>query len=201
MAIGIDTQGRRPVLGVSVSLSEAEVHRREFLASLHARGLHGVKLVNSDSHAGLKEALAARLSRVQWQLCQLHLAEDAMAFVPKPSMRRQLAASLRAVFDARDRAEAERQLGMSVKKYLTSAPKLAEWLESAIPDGLMVFALPSAAADGQHAGAAQRGDPAADPGGSLFPNEASALQLVNAVLMEISEVWEAGRKCLTVGPD
>jgi transposase-like protein len=72
VAIGIDTEGKRSVLGVSVSLSEAEAHWRDFLASLQARGLHGVKLVTSDAHAGLKEALAARLSGVPWQRCQFH---------------------------------------------------------------------------------------------------------------------------------
>jgi transposase-like protein len=72
VAIGIDTAGRRSILGVSVSLSEAEVHWREFLASLQARGLHGVRMVTSDAHAGLKGALAARLTGVPWQRCQFH---------------------------------------------------------------------------------------------------------------------------------
>src|SRR3954471_3154080 len=72
VAIGIDPKGRRSVLGVSVSLSEAEVHWRDFLAGLQARGLHGVKLVVSDAHAGLKPALDARLTGVPWQRCQFH---------------------------------------------------------------------------------------------------------------------------------
>ena len=84
VAIGIDPKGKRSILGVSVSLSEAEAHWRDFLASLQARGLHGVKLVVSDAHAGLKPALDARLTGVPWQRCQFHLIENAMAFVPKP---------------------------------------------------------------------------------------------------------------------
>ena len=84
MAIGIDPEGKRSVLGVSVSLSEAEVHWRDFLASLQARGLHGVKLVVSDAHAGLKPALDARLTGVPWQRCQFHLMKNALAFVPRP---------------------------------------------------------------------------------------------------------------------
>lgn len=66
VAIGIDARGMRSVLGVSVSLSEAEVHWRDFLASLQARGLHGVKQVTSDDHAGLRQALKARLTGVPW---------------------------------------------------------------------------------------------------------------------------------------
>ena len=92
VAIGIDPEGKRSVLGVSVSLSEAEVHWRDFLASLQARGLHGVKLVVSDAHAGLKPALDARLSGVPWQRCQFHLMKNALAFVPKPSLRPQVVA-------------------------------------------------------------------------------------------------------------
>jgi transposase-like protein len=72
VAIGIDRQGKRSILGVSVSPSEAEAHWRDFLASLQDRGLHGVKLVVSDRHAGLKEALDARLVGVPWQRCQFH---------------------------------------------------------------------------------------------------------------------------------
>src|SRR3982751_2288502 len=106
VAIGIDTKGKRSILGVSVSLSEAEAHWRDFLGSLHARGLHGVKLVVSDAHAGLKPALDARLTGVPWQRCQFHLVQDALASLPKPSLRPQVVASLRAVFDAPDRPEA-----------------------------------------------------------------------------------------------
>jgi hypothetical protein len=92
--------------------------------------------------------------------------------VPKPGMRKAVVASLRAVFDAPDRPEAERQLEIAVKKYRTTAPKLAEWLEANIPEGLAVFALPAspaAAADDQRAGAAEQGAEAADEGGRTVP--------------------------------
>ncbi len=95
VAIGIDPEGKRSVLGVSVSLSEAEAHWRDFLASLAARGLHGVRLVVSDAHGGLKPALDARLSGVPWQRCQFHLMKNALAFLPEPSLRPQVVASRR----------------------------------------------------------------------------------------------------------
>ncbi len=142
VAIGIDPQGKRSVLGVSVSLSEAEVHWRDFLAGLQARGLHGVKLVVSDAHGGLKPALDARLTGVPWQRCQFHPIKNALAFVPRAEMQAEVVADLRAAFDAPDRPEAERRLEAAVKEYRTTAPKLAGWLEANFPEGLAVFALP-----------------------------------------------------------
>jgi transposase-like protein len=204
VAIGIDPQGKRSILGVSVSLSEAEAHWREFLASLQARGLHGVRMVTSDAHAGLKEALDARLSGVPWQRCQFHLMKNALAYVPRPSMQAEVVASLRAVFDAPDRPEAERQLELAVKKHRAKAPKLAEWLEQNVPESLTVFALPAShrrrlrtsnMLERLNEEIKRRTRVA-----GLFPNEASALRLVSAVLMEISEDWETGRKYLTMGP-
>jgi putative transposase len=204
VAIGIDTQGKRSILGVSVSLSEAEVHWREFLASLHARGLHGMKLVVSDAHAGLKPALDARLSGVPWQRCQFHLMKNALSFLPKPSLKPQVVASLRAVFDAPDRPEAERQLEIAVKKYRTSAPGLADWLEANVPQGLTIFALPAShrrrlrtsnMLERLNEEIKRRTRVA-----GLFPNDASALRLVSAVLMEISEDWETNRRYLTMEP-
>ena len=204
VALGIDTEGRRSILGVSVSMSEAEVHWRGFLASLQARGLHGVTQVTSDAHAGLKEALDARLTGVPWQRCQFHLAKNALAYVPKPSMQPEVTASLRAVFDAPDRPEADRQLDLAVRKYRAKAPTLAEWLDRNVTEGLTIFNLPaghrrrlrtSNMLERLNEEINRRTQVA-----GLFPNEGSALRLVSAVLMEINEDWETGRRYLTMGP-
>jgi transposase-like protein len=204
LAIGIGTDGKRSILGVSVSLSEAEVHWRDFLAGLQARGLHGVKLVVSDDHAGLRQALAARLTGVPWQRCQFHLVHNAMAYVPQPEMRAEVAAELKAVFDAPDRREAQRQLTRVVQRYTASAPKLALWLEANVPEGLAVFALPrshrrrlrtSNVLERLSEEVKRRTQVA-----SLFPNEAALLRLVSAVAMEISEEWQTNRKYLTMEP-
>src|SRR5699024_9991506 len=77
LAMGVDTEGRRELLGVSVALSEAEVHWRTFLGDLATRGLHGVELFVSDSHEGLKAARAAVFPSVPWQRCQFHLQQNA----------------------------------------------------------------------------------------------------------------------------
>ncbi len=88
IAIGISPDGRRSVLGVSVSLSEAEVHWRDFFKSLIKRGLHGIELVTSDAHAGLKEARKACFPGVPWQRCRFHLVRNALADVPREERSR-----------------------------------------------------------------------------------------------------------------
>ena len=98
IAIGVLASGHRSVLGVSVSLSEAEVHWREFLGSLNQRGLHGVKLIVSDAHEGLKAARLNMFAETPWQRCQFHL----MQYVPKVHLRKQVADELRNIFNTRD---------------------------------------------------------------------------------------------------
>jgi hypothetical protein len=113
-AIGITTDGRRRVLGVSVALSEAEVHWRGFIDSLIARGLRGVKLILSDDHSGLKAARRATLPSVPWQRCQFHLQQNAQAYVTRLDQRQPVAQRIRAIFNAPDKAEAERALKQAV---------------------------------------------------------------------------------------
>jgi len=205
VAIGITPEGKRSVLSVSVSLSEAEVHWRDFLASLQNRGLHGVQLIVSDNHAGIKAARKARFSGVPWQRCQFHLQQNAMQYVPKIALRKDVAADLRAVFDAPDRNEAQRQLDIAVKKYAKSAPKLSAWIEANIPEGLTVFSLPAAhrrrlrttnMLERVNKEIKRRTRVA-----TLFPNEASLLRLTSAVLVEITEEWETGKRYLNMETD
>lgn len=202
IAIGVTSDGARSILGVSVSLSEAEVHWREFLASLQDRGLHGVRYVVSDDHAGLKEARQSRLAGVPWQRCQFHLAQNALHYVPSVAMRTEVARDLRGVLDAGDRPEADRRLAQLVVKYAVSAPKLAAWLEANVPEALTVLGLPAAhrrrlrttnMLERVNKEIKRRTRVA-----TLFPNEQSALRLVTAVLMEISEDWETNRTYLTM---
>jgi putative transposase len=205
MAIGVNPRGHRSVLGCSVWLSEAEVHWREFLGSLQARGLHGVELIISDHHAGLRAALASRFASVPWQRCQFHLQRNAMAFVPRLEMRAEVAADLRAIFDSPDRAEAERRLQLVAEKYKARAPRLSQWLEANVGEGLTVFAFPrshwrrlrtSNLVERLSQEIKRRTRVA-----GLFPNEASLLRLVSAVLMEISEEWETEKIYLRMEND
>lgn len=201
IAVGVTHAGKRSILGVSVSLSEHEVHWRQFLKSLVARGLSGVQLVISDDHDGLKAGMRAVLGGIAWQRCQCHLQRNAQAYVPKQEMKRTVAADIRALFNASDRQEAENLLKRTVEKYQKSAPKLSDWMEHNLPEGLMVFAFPEPhrrllrttnGVERLNQEVRRRTRVA-----RLFPNEASCLRLVSAVLMEISEDWETGKAYLT----
>jgi transposase-like protein len=202
VAVGIDLLGKRSVLGVSVSLSEAEVHWREFLRSLLERGLRGVRMVTSDDHSGLTAALRSTLTGLPWQRCQFHLQQNAVAYVPRVSMRKEVAAGIRAVFNAPNREEADRLLGLFCERYRESAPKLATWAEENLHEGLTVMSLPSShqrrlrttnGLERLNKEIRRRTRVA-----TLFPNEASLHRLVTAVVMEISEDWETGRAYITM---
>jgi len=201
-AIAIDTDGRRSILGVSVSLSEAETHWREFLKSLQQRGLNGVKYVVSDDHDGLKAALNATMPGILWQRCQCHLQRNAASYVPKNKMRKRVHNDIRDIFNAPDRQQAEQRLKFYVTKYEKTAAKLSVWMEENLPEGLTVFALPEGhrkrmrttnMLERVHEEINRRTRVA-----GLFPNEASLLRLVSAVLMELSEEWETGKRYLNM---
>jgi transposase-like protein len=138
IASGVDAQGKRAVLGVSVALSEQEVHWRTFLQSLLERGLRGVQLLISDAHGGLKAARLAVFGGVPWQRCQFHLQQNAQAYVPRQELKQEVAAAIRAVFNAPSLHEAKRLLGETVQRYRSVAPKLAVWMEETVPEGFMV---------------------------------------------------------------
>lgn len=197
VAVGVLPCGHRSILGVSVSLSEAEVHWREFLVSLMERGMHGIKCITSDDHKGLHAAINAILPGVLRQRCQFHLQQNAQAYVPRVNMRAGVAADIRTIFNAPDVKEALRFLALTITKYKKSAPQLAQWMEKAIPEGLTVFELPahlqkklrtSNGLERLNKEIARRTKVA-----GLFPNPESLLRLVSAILMEISEEWETGK--------
>ncbi len=201
IALGVRRRdGKRTVLGCSVSLSEAEVHWREFLSNLKKRGLGQPKSITSDAHEGLKSAMAAVFPGGPWQRCQFHLQQNAQAYVPKQSMKKPVAADIRAIFNAPTLAEAESKLAKTVEKYRKSAPELAAWMENNLPESFTVFAFPesvrrrlrtSNVIENVNHQIRRRTRVA-----SIFPNTASCLRLVSAILMEISDEWEDSRAYL-----
>jgi len=142
-AIGIGPDERRRVLGISVALSEAEVHWRSFLESLVARGMRRVEFIGSDDHAGLRVARRAVPGAATWQRCQFHLAQNAVHHAPNIEIRKRIGAELRAVWNAPTLVRAEAALAELVASYRSTARKLADWLEHNVPEGLAVFTRPS----------------------------------------------------------
>jgi len=199
-AIGIDPQGHRHVLGVSVERSEAEIHWRGFLQSLVKRGLSGVQLLTSDDHAGLRAARLAVFPSVVWQRCQFHLQQNASQYVVRLEQRQEVARDLRAVFNAPSREDAERLLAAMIKKYETSAPRLSAWLEGNVAEGLTVFAFPK---DQQRrlrtSNLSERVNRELKRRTcvvGVFPNPASLERLMTAVLIEIDEDWQSASRYL-----
>ncbi len=197
VAVGVNPAGKREILGVSVSLSEHEVHWRAFLESLKQRGLGGIQLITSDDHAGLRAARLAVFGGLPWQRCQFHLQQNAQAYVPRKDMLPEVATDIRTIFDAPDRATADTYLTKAVEKYSKSASRLAAWLAAYLPEGLTVFAFPASfrrllrttnGVERLHREVRRRARVV-----SIFPNPASCLRLVSAVLAEISEEWLTGR--------
>ena len=197
VAIGITADGRRRIIGVSVALSEAEVHWRAFLDSLIRRGLKGVRLIVSDDHAGLKAARRATLPSVPWQRCQFHLQQNAHAYVPRLDQRKSVAQRIRAIFNAPDKIEAERLLKQALEIWAKEAPKLAEWAEENLPMGFAVFDLPMGhrtrlrTTNGLER--INRELKRRTRVVSIFPNAASCLRLVSALLAEVDEDWMTGK--------
>jgi putative transposase len=202
LAMGVTEDGKRALVGVSVAVSEQEVHWRQFLQSLAHRGLSGVELVISDAHTGLQAARKAVFGGVPWQRCQFHLQQNAQAFVPRQEMKREVAAAIRAIFTAPSRAAADALLTQTVQTYAKSASKLATWLETAIPEGLTVFAFPSShhqrlrTTNGLERLNQELRRRTRVVG--VFPNESSCLRLVSALAMETSDEWEAGKVYLSL---
>ncbi len=202
IAVGVSLTGHREVLGVSVELSEHEVHWRHFLSGLKDRGLHGIRLFISDAHEGLKAARNAVFPSVPWQRCQFHLQQNAQKYIPKQYMKSEVAGRIRAIFNVPDDSEAKSLLELFFQDYQTNAPKLVEWAETALPEGLVAFLFPE-----QHRKKIRTVNMLERINkeirrrtrvATLFPNTDSCLRLVSAVAMEISDEWQTGRRYLTM---
>jgi len=202
IAHGVDEHGKRRVLGVSVSLSEAEVHWRTFMESLVKRGLNGLTLIVSDAHSGLRAARRAVFPSVPWQRCQFHLQQNAQSYISKRSLKASVAADIRSVFNAPSRDEANRLLKLLVEKYQKTEPSLSQWMEENIPEGLSIMAFPAA-----HQRRMRTSNMAERTNKEIrrrtrvvgiFPNVDSCLRLVTAILVETDEDWQQGKIYLSM---
>ena len=198
-AIGIGPDERRRVLGVSCTVSEAEVHWRAFLESLLERGMRGVQFVVSDDHAGLRAARKAVLTGATWQRCQFHLAQNAIHHAPTLAIRKRIGAELRQIWNAPNLETATENLRRLVETYRDKSSKLAAWLEGNIPEGLAVFILPEhhrrrLRTSNPIERAVQQEIKRRTQKVRVFPNEDSLERLVSAVLVEIDDKWAVADK-------
>ena len=163
--------------------------------------MNGLNLVVSDDHAGLAAARRAVFGSVPWQRCQFHLQQNAGAYLPKQHMRLEVAAEIRSMFNAPDRKTAEDYLQAAIQKYAVPAPRLSAWLEDNLSEGFSFFDFPL-----EHRRTIRTTNSLERINKEIrrrtrvvgvFPNEASCLRLVSALLMEISEEWQIGKHYCT----
>jgi transposase-like protein len=140
IAYGVHATGRREVIGIDVGEAETEAFWREFLRSLRARGLDGVRLCVSDAHEGLKQAIGQVLG-CRWQRCTVHFLRDMLGHVAK-AQQPMIAAAIRGIFQATSLAEARQRLAEVVDRLQPAAPKVARLLEDAESDLLAFYELP-----------------------------------------------------------
>ena len=199
---GISDDGHRSILAVDSAFDEAEIHWRKVLEGLVERGLHGVKLIVSDDHVGLRAARKAVFPGVPWQRCQMHLQRNAQNHLTKTSLKEEVALDIRNIFNAPSLEEAKRLLDLFVKKYEKTQSCLAKWAEENLPEGFTVFSLPVAMRKKLRTNnldeRLNRSIKARTQLISVFPNQASQLRLVTAICVEISDDWETGNIYLNV---
>jgi putative transposase len=197
IAIGVNADGQREVLGMDVGPSEDGAFWHAFLRGLVSRGLSGVKLVTSDAHEGLKGAIAAVLQGASWQRCRTHFMRNALALVPKGAQQ-MVAATIRTVFVQPDPLTAREQWRRVADSFRARFPKLAQLLDDAEADVLAYLAFPS-----EHWRQIWSNNPLerlnrevkrrTDVVG-IFPTERSIVRLVGAVLAEQHDEWQISRR-------
>jgi putative transposase len=201
IAIGVRATGEREVLGLDVGPSEDGAFWLQFLRSLVARGLGGVRLVISDAHQGLKGAIAAVLQGAGWQRCRVHFVRNALGLVPK-SAAQMVAATIRTVFAQPDPVTAREQWRRVADGFRPRYPRLADLLDDAEPDVLTYLAFPH-----EHWHQIWSNNPLerlnrevkrrTDVVG-IFPNPAAVTRLVGAILAEQHDEWQVARRYFSV---
>jgi putative transposase len=193
VAIGVDWEGRRQVLGVELANRESSSSWKEFLLRLKSRGLRGVIFVVSDDHPGLKSAIAQVLPEALWQRCYVHFLRNALDYLPRRKADDDCLTELRWFYERRNVEEARRDLTAWLAKWQGKYPKLCEWVENNIEETFTFYRLPK-----EHHKHLKSTNVLERLNQELkrrtqviriFPNEASALRLLRALAVEIHEGW------------
>jgi putative transposase len=200
VAVAVNGQGRREVLGLATGPSEAETFWTDFLRTLTRRGLRGVKLVISDAHEGLKAA-AAKVLGATWQSCRVHFMRNALAHVTK-GQRLMVAAAIRTAFVQEDHQAAVAQWRQIIDSLGKRFPKLAAMMGDAEQDVLAFMAFPK-----DHWRQIHSTNPLERVNKEIkrrtnvvgiFPNEAAIIRLVGAILTEQNDEWAVSRRYMTL---
>jgi transposase-like protein len=192
LAIGINWEGRRQLLGVALAHRESASSWTTFVTDLKARGLHGVEFVVSDDHAGLKRAVRELLPEAVWQRCYVHFLRNALDYLPRKADD-DCRQELRWLYDRRNLKEAQQDLQAWLKRWEKRYPKLTDWVEAHIGETLNFYSLPR-----QHHKHLKSTNMLERLNEEIkrrtrvvriFPNAASCLRLVRALCAETHEGW------------
>jgi len=195
VAVGVNSDGRREVLGMDIGPSEAETFWTAFLRKLTRRGLRGVKLVISDAHEGIKAAICKILTAT-WQRCRVHFMRSVLAHAGR-SGRRVVSAFIATAFAQDDAKQAKAQWRRVADQLRPKVPKLAALMDEAEADVLAYMSFPA-----QHRAKLHSTNPIERPIGEIkrrtevvgiFPNEAAIVRLVGAILLEQNDEWAVQR--------
>ena len=195
VAVGVNTDGRREVLGMDIGPSEAETFWTGFLRKLARRGLRGVKLVVSDAHEGIKAAVSKVLTAT-WQRCRVHFMRNALAHAGKNG-RRVVSAFIATAFAQNDADAARRQWRAVADQLRPKMAKLATFMDDAEADVLAYMSFPA-----QHRAKLHSTNPLERLNGEIkrrtevvgiFPNEDAIVRLVGAILLEQNDEWAVQR--------
>jgi len=192
IAIGINWEGHRQVLGIELANRESQSSWREFLVGLKQRGLGGVEFVVSDDHAGLKKAIAEIIPEAAWQRCYVHFLRNALDHLPRKADDDCLQ-ELRWLYDRRNVAEAQRDLAAWLERWQKKYPKLTDWVEDNIGSTLTFYRLPRL--HHRHLKSSNMLERLNEEIRRrtrvvrIFPNRASCLRLVRALCAETHETW------------
>ena len=202
IAVAVDPEGRREIVGLHLGPSEAETFWSTLLKGLVKRGLRGVKLVASDAHEGLKAAIR-RVLGATWQRCRVHWMRNVLAYVPK-GQQTMAAAALRQAFLQPDQESARRVWRQVADQLRPRWPKLAAFMDDSEHDVLAYLGFPA-----QHRTKLHSTNPLerlnkevkrrADVVG-IFPNEAAITRLIGAVLLEANDEWQLRHRYMQVEP-
>ena len=201
IAVAVDGEGRRQVLGVELANRESRSSWRDFLSGLKQRGLFGVEFVVSDDHEGLKAAIREVLPGAVWQRCYVHFLRNALDYVPR-KVDDDCLQELRWIYDRRDLAEVRRDIAQWLAKWQAKYPKLCDWAEDNIEETLTYYRLPLP--HHKHTKSVNMLDRLNQEIKRrthvvrIFPNTESCLRLVRALAVETHENWLEGTRYLNM---
>jgi transposase-like protein len=196
-AIAVDMNGERHILGFDVGTGETGEHWKEFLQSLVARGLSGVKLIISDAHTGLKNSISEVFPGASWQRCRVHFMRNVLCNVPR-KQQGMVSAMVRTIFTQESKEEAKKQLRSVVAQLENHFPAAMAVLENAEEEILSYMIFPSAhhqqiystnPLERLNKEIRRRSNVV-----SIFPNRGSLIRLIGSVLMEQQDEWLAAEK-------